>query len=135
MNNMISNVEQKRKEQLLNVYGEPLQPCCEDLQAGFTRTGYCEVIAEDIGNHSVCIVASKQFLEFSRFRGNNLSTPMPEFDFPGLKAGDCWCLCAARWLEAYENDMAPKVKLLSTHQAVLTVVPLELLRKFAVDLV
>jgi len=122
------------EKKMLNVYGEPLQPCCEKLATGFTRTGYCEVITEDIGVHAVCTQITKDFLEYSRFRGNDLSTPHPEFNFPGLKSGDCWCLCATRWLEAYENDMAPKVKLLSTHMAALEIVPLNILREYAIDL-
>ena len=119
----------------LNVYGEPLKPCCQKLNTGFTRTGYCEVIREDIANHSVCAVLTKEFLEFSRFRGNDLSTPRPEFDFPGLQADDCWCLCATRWLEAHQHGVAPKIKLLSTNQSALEIIPLELLSQYAVDLI
>lgn len=80
-------------------------------------------------------VVTQEFLEFSRFRGNDLSTPRSEVDFPGLIPGDCWCLCAARWLEAYEHNMSPKVKLLSTHQVALKVIPLEILRKYSIDLI
>jgi hypothetical protein len=87
-----------------------------------------------VGSHTVCIEANQQFLEFSRFKGNDLSSPVPEYGFEGLKPGDSWCLCAARWLEAYQSDMAPRVYLTKTHKRALEVVPFELLKKFAVDL-
>ena len=98
------------------------------------RDGKCNTCKEDTGSHTVCVEASQEFLEFSRFRGNDLSTPMPEFNFPGLKPGDSWCLCASRWLEAAENGMAPRVHLKRTHMKALDIVPLELLKKHAVDL-
>ncbi len=118
----------------LNVFGELLIPCGEDPMTGFFRDGRCNTCEEDMGSHTVCIQASRDFLEYSRFRGNDLSTPIPEFGFPGLKSGDNWCLCAVRWLEAYENDMAPKVYLRKTHQRALEVVPLSLLKEYAADL-
>lgn len=118
----------------VNVFGEPLEVCGQNPVTGFFRDGKCNTCKEDSGSHTVCVEVSTAFLEFSRFRGNDLSTPMPEYNFPGLKAGDSWCLCAARWLEAAENDMAPRVHLKRTHSKALDIVPLELLKKFAADL-
>lgn len=121
-------------EKSLNVYGEALIACSTDPMTGFFRDGCCNTSEQDLGSHTVCIKADKQFLEFSRFKGNDLSTPMPQFGFPGLKEGDGWCLCAARWLEAHEQGMAPRVYLRRTHQRALEIVPLELLSKFALDM-
>lgn len=118
----------------VNVLDEPLETCCERPMTGFFRDGKCNTCDEDVGSHTVCIEASQEFLEFSRFRGNDLSTPVPEYGFSGVKPGDCWCLCAARWLEAYNHDMAPRVYLTKTHKRALEIVPFELLKKFAVDL-
>ena len=87
-----------------------------------------------MGSHTVCVRVTQEFLEYSRFRGNDLSTPVPDFGFPGLKPGDSWCLCAARWLEACEQDMAPRVYLEATHQKALEIVPLEKLKAYAVDI-
>ena len=121
-------------DESLNVLGETLLPCGERPRTGFFRDGHCNTCAQDLGSHTVCIEATQEFLEFSRFRGNDLSTPMPEFGFPGLKPGDRWCLCAARWLEAQAHARAPKVLLTRTHQRALEIVPLELLRQYALDL-
>jgi uncharacterized protein (DUF2237 family) len=118
----------------INVLGEPLQSCSEKPLTGFFRDGKCNTCSEDIGSHTVCIQASQKFLEYSRFKGNDLSTPMPEYGFDGVKPGDHWCLCAARWLEAFDSGMAPKVYLMRTHQRALEVVPLEKLREYAADL-
>jgi len=118
----------------VNVFGEALEVCGDNPLTGFFRDSKCNTCEEDVGSHTVCIEATQDFLEYSRFRGNDLSTPVPEFNFPGVKAGDSWCLCAARWLEAHENDMAPRVHLTRTHIKALEVVPLELLKQFAVDL-
>ncbi len=118
----------------INVLGETLELCGEDPVTGFYRDGKCNTCDEDAGSHTVCIKASKEFLEFSRLKGNDLSTPVPEFDFKGVKPGNSWCLCAARWLEALEGGMAPKVHLTRTHQKALEIIPLELLKKYAVDL-
>lgn len=118
----------------VNVLGEPLQSCSEKPLTGFFRDGKCNTCAEDAGSHTVCIQASQKFLEYSRFKGNDLSTPMPEYGFDGVKPGDSWCLCAARWLEAYEIGMAPRVHLMRTHKRALEVVTLEKLRSYAVDL-
>ena len=121
-------------DESLNVFGEELANCSEDPVTGFFRDGCCNTSAEDLGSHTVCIEVTDAFLEYSRFRGNDLSTPMPEHGFPGLQAGDRWCLCAARWLEAYQQEMAPRVFLQRTHQKALEIVPLELLRQYAADL-
>ncbi|HEX7080390.1 MAG TPA: DUF2237 domain-containing protein [Gammaproteobacteria bacterium] len=121
-------------DESVNVFGEPLESCSERPRTGFFRDGCCNTGAQDIGSHTVCVEVTKEFLEFSRFRGNDLSTPMPQFDFPGLRPGDRWCLCAARWLEAYEHGMAPRVLLKSTHARALEIVPLAVLKQFAVDL-
>ena len=121
-------------EESLNVFGEPLVSCSDNPITGFFRDGSCNTCKEDVGSHTVCIQASQAFLEFSRFRGNDLSTPEPQYGFPGLQPGNSWCLCAARWLEAYKYDMAPKVFLTKTHIKALDIVPLELLRKFALDI-
>ena len=117
-----------------NVYGEPLETCSEKPLTGFFRDGCCNTSAQDAGSHTVCVKVTQAFLEFSRFRGNDLSTPLPEFGFPGLKPGDRWCLCAARWQEAHEAGMAPRVFLRATHERALEIVSLDVLRKFAADL-
>ncbi len=118
----------------VNVFGEKLEICGEDPLTGFYRDGHCNTCKEDIGSHTVCIETTTKFLEYSRFKGNDLSTPMPEYDFKGLKPGDSWCLCAARWLEALESDMAPRIFLKRTHIKALEIIPMELLKKYAVDL-
>jgi uncharacterized protein (DUF2237 family) len=121
-------------EEPVNVLGEPLETCSEKPLTGFFRDGCCNTSTQDLGSHTVCAQVTREFLEFSRFRGNDLSSPRPELGFPGLRPGDRWCLCAARWLEAYEKGMAPRVFLKGTHKRALTTVPIELLKKFAVDL-
>lgn len=98
---------------------------------GFFRDGCCNTGPMDRGVHTVCARVTADFLDFSKARGNDLSTPRPEFQFPGLKPGDKWCLCASRWAEAYEAGMAPKVVLEATHEATLSIVPLEVLKQFA----
>jgi uncharacterized protein (DUF2237 family) len=118
----------------INVFGEELELCGENPVTGFYRDGKCNTCDEDGGSHTVCIETSQRFLEYSRFKGNDLSTPMPEFGFKGLQPGDSWCLCAARWLESVESDMAPRVHLQRTHMKALEIVPMELLKKYAVDL-
>jgi len=122
-------------EAKLNVLGEPLAPCSEQPLTGFFRDGCCNTAPEDLGLHTVCTRVTAEFLEFSRSRGNDLSTPMPEFGFPGLKPGDQWCLCAARWQEALEAGAAPRVVLRATHAATLRLVRLADLKKYALDLV
>jgi uncharacterized protein (DUF2237 family) len=120
------------KEFATNVLGGLLQTCSEQPLTGFLRNGCCQVTDEDIGNHGVCVVTTESFLRFSRLRGNDLTTPHPEFDFPGLKPGDRWCLCSARWQEAFEAGCAPHVVLEATSSAALEVVKLADLRQFAV---
>ena len=119
----------------LNVLGEPLLSCSEDPMTGFFRDGCCNTSPEDLGRHVVCIRVTAGFLDFSRSRGNDLSTPNLEFGFPGLKPGDQWCLCAERWQEALEAGAAPRVLLQSTHAAALRVVQLRDLKQYALDLV
>jgi hypothetical protein len=118
----------------VNVFGETIESCSDNPITGFFRDGCCNTGDQDAGSHTVCVEVTKDFLEFSRFRGNDLSTPIPEFQFPGLKPGDRWCLCAARWLEAHEAGMAPRVVLKSTHERALEIVPMKILRGFAIDL-
>lgn len=118
----------------VNVFGEELEMCGENPITGFYRDGKCNTCSEDAGSHTVCVETSQEFLEYSRFKGNDLSTPMPEFNFKGLKPGDSWCVCAGRWLEAMENNMAPRVHLQRTHIKALEIVPIEILKKYAVDL-
>ncbi len=116
-----------------NVLGDTLEPCSTDPLTGFFRNGCCDTSEADRGSHTVCAVMTAEFLEFSRQRGNDLSTPRPEFGFPGLGPGDRWCLCAARFLEAYEAGQAPRVKLTATHRRALEIVPLDLLRERALE--
>jgi len=120
-------------EAKLNVLGEPLVPCSSQPLTGFFRDGCCNTAPEDLGLHVVCTRVTAEFLEFSRSRGNDLTTPVPEFGFPGLKPGDQWCLCAARWQEALEAGVAPRVVLQATHAAALRVVSLADLKKHALD--
>ena len=108
--------------------------CSDKPITGFFRDGCCNTSEDDFGSHTVCIVLTDEFLEYSKGAGNDLSTPRPEFDFPGLKAGQRWCLCAARWVEAWRAGKAPKVSLNSTNQAALEIVPLDLLKQHAIDL-
>jgi uncharacterized protein (DUF2237 family) len=116
----------------LNVLGGPLATCSLAPRTGFYRDGCCSTGPEDRGMHVVCVVVSADFLAFSRARGNDLSTPRPEFAFPGLRPGDRWCLCALRWLEALQAGMAPEVVLEATHLNALGVVDLDQLRAYAV---
>lgn len=118
----------------LNVLGGPLLTCSDRPKTGFFRDGCCNTSEEDFGSHTVCVVVTAEFLEFSRERGNDLSTPHPQFGFPGLQPGDRWCLCAARWLEALQAGRAPRVVLNASNQAALEIVPLAALKRYAVDL-
>lgn len=122
-------------EAKLNVLGEPLVPCSDDPLTGFFRDGCCNTSRDDLGQHVVCVRVTADFLDFSASRGNDLSTPNPEFGFSGLKPGDQWCLCAARWREAMEAGVAPRVVLQATHAAALRTVKLKDLKQFAIDLV
>ncbi len=114
--------------------GGRLEPCSLQPRTGFFRNGCCDTGPDDVGAHVVCARMTQEFLEFSRSRGNDLVTPVPEFGFPGLKPGDRWCLCVARWKEALDAGVAPPVALRSTHEAALAVVALEDLTKRALDL-
>lgn len=125
-------MNQPTKDDAINILGGVLEPCSLEPLTGFFRDGCCNTCSEDIGSHTVCVEVSLDFLEYSRFAGNDLSTPHPELGFDGLKEGDRWCLCAARWLEAYEKGMAPRLFLKNTHIKALEVIPLKLLEKYAV---
>lgn len=123
------------REQGLNVLGHPLVACSQgEPVTGFYRDGDCSTGPDDLGRHVVCARVTAEFLEYSKSRGNDLVTPRPEFGFPGLKPGDRWCLCAARWREALEAGAAPRVALMATHQKALEIVSLEDLKRFAIDL-
>jgi uncharacterized protein (DUF2237 family) len=117
-----------------NVFGEELETCSTSPMTGFYRDGCCGTGPEDIGMHVVCTEVTEEFLEFSKSRGNDLSTPNPDFGFPGLKPGDRWCICALRWKEAMDNGYASPVVLASTNESVLEVISLEDLKRHALDL-
>ncbi len=119
------------RDDAINVMGGELEPCSLEPVTGFFRDGCCNTCAEDLGSHTVCVEITTRFLEYSRFTGNDLSSPMPESSFPGLKEGDRWCLCAARWLEAEGKGMAPRIFLKNTHIKALEFIPLELLERYA----
>lgn len=118
----------------LNVFGEPVQPCSTDPMTGFFRTGACMVGPDEIARHLVCCEMTAEFLKFSKAMGNDLSTPNPQYGFPGLKAGDRWCLHILRWKEALEHGKAPRVAILSTNQFALEFVELQDLKRHAFDL-
>ena len=117
-----------------NVLGTELQVCGLDPITGFFRDGCCNTNELDVGSHTVCVKVTEDFLTFSKGKGNDLTTPRPEFSFKGLKAGDSWCLCAARWLEAEVAGWAPKVKMLSTNIKALEIIDLSTLKQYQVDL-
>ena len=121
-------------EEQKNELGEPLEECSHNPLTGYFRDGSCNTDDTDVGSHTVCVKMTNSFLEFSKSMGNDLSTPQLEFGFKGLKEGDTWCLCANRWLEAYQNDKAPHVILKSTNQKSLEIVDLDYLKKFAIDI-
>lgn len=114
-----------------NVFGEAIQTCSNDPVTGFYRNGCCDSGIDDRGDHMICAVITTEFLEFSKSKGNDLSTPVPQYNFPGLKAGDKWCLCAARWKEAYDAGMAPLVSLPATNELALEIVSMEMLLEYA----
>ncbi len=116
-----------------NVLGTPLAGCCSDPMTGFYRNGRCDTGPEDAGRHTVCAVMTEEFLAYTKSRGNDLSTAVPEFAFPGLKPGDRWCVCAARWKEAMQDGKAPPVHLEGTHIETLEIVRLQDLQAFAAD--
>ena len=119
------------KDDSINVLGGPLLICGTDPMTGFFRDGHCNTCAADQGSHSVCAIMTAEFLAFSKYVGNDLSTPRPEFGFAGLKDGDAWCLCASRFLQAHDEGCAPKVNLAATHKRALAIVPLEVLRQYS----
>ncbi len=121
------------KDPEINVLGGVLSPCSADPMTGFFRDGSCNTCAEDQGSHTVCAVMTAEFLAFSKYVGNDLSTPRPEYRFPGLKPGDQWCLCAGRFLQAAEEGVGPKVNLEATHRRALEVVPLRHLEAHALN--
>ncbi len=117
----------------LNVRGEDLEPCSMRPLTGFFRNGACDTCAQDRGSHTVCAVMTAEFLAYSKYVGNDLSTPNPAYGFPGLQPGDSWCLCAGRFLQAHEEGCAPNVRLEATHARALEVVPLDVLEAYALD--
>ena len=121
------------KDPAINVLGTKLEPCSSRPMTGFFRDGHCNTCVEDHGSHTVCAVMTAEFLAFSKYVGNDLSTPIPAFAFPGLRPGDRWCLCAARFLQAHDEGCAPKVHLEATHRRALEVVPIEVLREHEED--
>lgn len=118
-------------DESVNVLGEPLVACSFDPNTGFFRDGHCNTCAADHGSHTVCCVLTAEFLAYSKYVGNDLSTPRPEFRFPGLNPGDRWCVCASRFLQAHEEGCAPQVDLSATHQRALEIVPLDVLTDYA----
>lgn len=114
-----------------NVLGGRLQSCSYSPKTGFYRDGCCHTGPNDFGRHIACVVMTDEFLAFSKERGNDLSTPMPQYEFPGLKEGDAWCLCGLRWVEAYQLGKAPKIKLEATHEMMLQLVPLDILKQYS----
>jgi len=121
------------KEPSLNVLGTELEECSTDPVTGFFRNGCCDTGPEDRGLHTVCAEMTEEFLALSKYLGNDLSTPRPEFGFAGLKPGDHWCLCAARFLQAHDEGAAPRIRMRATHRRTLDVVPFEVLQRHAVD--
>jgi len=121
------------KDASINVLGTALQSCSTAPMTGFFRNGACDTCKEDSGSHTVCVVVTSEFLAFSKYLGNDLTTPRPDFGFAGLKAGDSWCLCASRFLQAHDEGCAPKVNLSATHRRALDVVSLDVLQSYAAD--
>ena len=126
--------DRREAQAALNVLGQPLAPCSLDPVTGFYRDGCCNTGYDDTGIHTVCVRVTAKFLAFSKQKGNDLSTPAPQFGFAGLKPGDQWCLCAGRWKEALDAGMAPPVVLAATHEETLAMLPLADLKRFAIDL-
>ena len=118
----------------INVFGDPIEECCSNPITGYCRDGFCRTDKYDRGSHTVCALITAEFLEFSKSRGNDLSTPRPEFEFAGLSAGQSWCLCASRWLEAHDAGCAPRVHLKRTNSQAVEIVPLAVLKGYAADL-
>ena len=121
------------KPKALNVLGTTLESCCIDPMTGYWRDGYCRTANEDQGTHVVCAIMTQEFLEFTKSKGNDLTRPIPAYQFPGLKPGDKWCLCILRWLEAEKAGVAPKISLKSTDDKALEYTTIDLLQKYAID--
>ena len=130
----IKNIRMRKRMSQINVFDEPINECCSNPITGYFRNGFCHTDKHDRGLHIVCSLITQDFLSFSKSRGNDLSTPKPEFNFPGLRDGDSWCVCAERWKEAYEHGFAPKVFLRRTHKKASSIIDIEILKEFAVDL-
>lgn len=113
-----------------NVHGYPLELCCTNPMTGYFRDGACNTDSTDRGTHIICAEITQEFLTFTKSKGNDLSTPHPDYNFPGLKPGDKWCLCVLRWLEAYENDVAPNIVLKATHEKALEFITMEVLEQY-----
>lgn len=128
-------IKNQKKETIMatNVLGTTLEACCFDPKTGYFRDGYCKTRSDDVGTHVVCAIVTQEFLTFTKSRGNDLETPFPQYDFPGLKPGDKWCLCILRWKEALEAGIAPPVVLASTHKIALQYVTLEDLKNHTAD--
>lgn len=122
-----------KKDKAINVLGKALEPCSNAPLTGFFRDGHCNTCAQDQGSHTVCAEMTAEFLAYSKYVGNDLSTPRPEFGFDGLRPGDHWCLCAARFVQAHDEGCAPRVNLAATHRAALKIVPFEVLAEHAAD--
>ena len=120
-------------EDAINVLGGPLEGCSTDPLTGFFRDGHCNTCAADQGSHTVCAVMTAEFLAYSKYVGNDLSTPMPHYRFPGLKPGDHWCLCASRFLQAHDEGCAPMVNLAATHKRALDIVPMRVLEQYDIN--
>lgn len=130
---MSDSQSETQVQEAQNVLGGPLQTCCTSPMTGFYRNGRCDIGPQDRGVHGVCAQMTEAFLNYTKAQGNDLSTPNPMFGFPGLQPGDRWCLCAARWQEAFEDGVAPPVILSATHGGVLGIVSLEDLKKHAME--
>jgi len=122
-----------KKYNSINVYDKPLEMCCSNPITGFFRDGKCNTCLEDFGSHTVCILATEEFLSFSKSVGNDLSTPNSKFEFVGVKPGDRWCLCASRWKEAYEAGFAPPIFLESTHKEALKIIDFNIIEQYGVN--
>jgi len=120
-----------QKDPEINVLDEALETCSSDPMTGFFRDGACNTCAQDTGSHTVCAIMTAEFLAYSKYVGNDLSTPIPQYGFPGLKPGDQWCLCAGRFLQAAEEGAAPQVRLAATHKRALEIVSLDILKNHA----
>lgn len=121
------------KDPAVNVLGEPLEPCSNEPVTGFFRDGHCNTCAEDRGSHTVCAILTAEFLAYSKYVGNDLTTPRPEYRFAGLRPGQKWCLCAGRFLQAADEGAAPRIVLASTHRRALDIVPLDVLMDHAAE--